>query len=666
MCGIVVALADRKRVVLKDVLAMNDALRHRGPDDEGYALLADGALRFLTGPDTPRTVPESMLTPMPAERATDRLLLESSLIMGHRRLAIVDLSALGHQPMHREGLTIVFNGEIYNHFELRAELEQLGERFVSHSDTEVLLAAYARWGHEAWSRLNGMWALAIHDERRRRLVVCRDRFGVKPLYVWRGADGLLLFASEAKALRAHPAVAGEPDLDVCAGYLRHGAQAWTGATEFKGITRFPAGHWAEVDLDQPPQLRPLPYWAWPRADDDALRQPFDPVMADRLAAQYRDLLDDAVRLRMRMDVRFGTALSGGLDSSQIASRVNAELLRRGAGQSQEVFSSVYGGSGMATALRVEARRADESAFVAAMSTHLGVRSSTIEPRWQDIPAEHGRMIWALDTPPDNTLMSSWHTYALVARQGVVVTLDGQGADEQLGGYLRYVRNRLIHADAREAWNESRALARNATGAAHVLRQSFVAHPLRHLLGRRLFGTLSSRLRSAAHLELELPHVLANDFSTSLRTLLHYADQSAMAWSVESRMPFMDWRLVEFLAQVPTSYKIHDGWTKWLARHAMRDELPASVVWRRDKMGWAIPESAWVGRGAPLEGWLAEAVGRSAFVRDIARTVGVDFGRAALHVRIRMLNLAVWHRLHHDTAPADRPSLGRGVGIGAAE
>lgn len=665
MCGIVVAVGSTSPVVVSDVVRMARLLVHRGPDDEGYAFLQGGSLRFLAGPDTPPGVFELATSYRPVGMVDEGLRNTSRVVMAHRRLSIVDLSSLGHQPMHRDGLTIVFNGEIYNHLELRAELERIGERFVSHSDTEVLLAAYARWGHEAWSRLNGMWALAIHDERRRRLVVCRDRFGVKPLYVWRGADGLLLFASEAKALRAHPAVAGEPDLDVCAGYLRHGAQAWTGATEFKGITRFPAGHWAEVDLDQPPQLRPLPYWAWPRADDDALRQPFDPVMADRLAAQYRDLLDDAVRLRMRMDVRFGTALSGGLDSSQIASRVNAELLRRGAGQSQEVFSSVYGGSGLATALRVEARRADESAFVAAMSTHLGVRSSTIEPRWQDIPAEHGRMIWALDTPPDNTLMSSWHTYALVARQGVVVTLDGQGADEQLGGYLRYVRNRLIHADAREAWNESRALARNATGAAHVLRQSFVAHPLRHLIGRRLFGTLSSRLRSAAHLELELPHMLANDFSTSLRTLLHYADQSAMAWSVESRMPFMDWRLVEFLAQVPTAYKIHDGWTKWLARHAMRDELPAAVVWRRDKMGWAIPESAWLGHGAPLEGWLAETVGASAFVRHVARQARLDFGRAALPGRIRMLNLAVWHRLHHETAPVDLPALGRGVGIGTA-
>jgi asparagine synthase (glutamine-hydrolysing) len=654
MCGIVVALSPRVPTALGTVVAMADALRHRGPDDEGYALLDGDRLRRLAGNDTLPAVRDQATDSQPEGLASDEAGRTSRLLLAHRRLAIVDLSPLGHQPMRRGRLHTVFNGEIYNHVELRAELEALGHAFISHSDTEVLLAAVAQWGPQALARCNGMWAFAIHDAGRRKLLVARDRFGVKPLYLWRGNGGELLLASEIKALLVHPRVRASADLAACARFVQRGPAAWRAETEFTGITRFPPGHWAELDVDAPGPLQPVPFWSAPAgADSD---EPFDTGRAEDLTLRYRELLADAVRLRMRVDVRFGTALSGGLDSSSIALLVNDELHRRGNPERQEVFSSVYPTPGL--------EGADESAFIARVAQRLDVRSSTIEPRADDIAAAHERMVWALDTPPANTLMSSWHTFALVAQRGVVVTLDGQGADEQLAGYSRYVRNLLAHAPFGAALTEARALIAGLEGFGSAVTSGLAAQVVRRLAGRRTLARLATRLEMGADPSPTLDEALRSDFQTHLQNLLLYADKTAMAWSVESRMPFMDVRLVEFLSSVPPAYKIHGGWTKWLARQAFSDRLPAEVAWRRDKMGWAIPEAAWFDRG-PLQGWLGRQLQGSDFAGQVAQAAGVSMERAPLAHRLRLLNLATWHRLFFEEAGRRGRVLGRSMPLGKA-
>ena len=661
MCGIVLAFTPREPTEVATVAAMARALRHRGPDDEGYLLFGNGREgggdhrepRLLAGDDTPRAVAEAATPWQPRGRVADAPRRAAPLVMGHRRLAIVDLSPWGHQPMSRGGRWhVVYNGEIYNHVELRAELESLGHAFLTHSDTEVLLAALAEWGpNQALARCNGMWAFAALDAERRTLLVARDRFGVKPLYLWQGGDGSLLLASEIKALLVHPKVRAAASTERCVDFLRSGPRAWDAATEFEGITRFPAGHWAEVSLDLPSPLRPQPFWRRPAAADPA--EPFDARRADHFAGRYVELLEDAVRLRLRADVRVGTALSGGLDSSSIAQLVNRSLRRDGKDSRQEVFSSVYRGEGV--------RAADESGFIARVAGQLEVRSNTIEPQAADVPAAHERMIWALDSPPANTLMSSWHTFALVARRGVVVTLDGQGADEQLAGYSRYVRNWLVHAPLGAALAESRALLGAMQGFGAAVGIGLGGALLRRLAGRGAVHALASRLRMGADPSPTLAEALAGDFETHLQNLLLYADKTAMAWSVESRMPFMDYRLVQFLAEVPPAYKIHGGWTKWLGRHAMAGQLPDEVVWRRDKMGWAIPEPAWF--GGPLMPWLAGRLAASTFAADIARLAGVDAATAPLGQRLRLLNLATWHRLFFEEPGRPGRVLGRGMPLG---
>lgn len=660
MCGLVAILSPRRTLRLGTLADMNAVLRHRGPDDEGYFVDDGAATTMLWGPDTPAQVVESLRTSCVGSVGGDAGSREIRFGMGHRRLAIVDLSPHGHQPMQRSGLTIVFNGEIYDHIEQRRELARLGHHFTSGSDTEVLLAAYATWGTDAFRRLNGMWSCVIHDAVQRKVVLARDRYGVKPLYCWQGTDGELAVASEVKALFAHPRIAARADLAACRRWLIAGPESWREQTVFEGIRSFPAGHWAEVALDRPQVLAPTCYWPDRGFDDDRLLEPFSDAGADRYAQEYRALLDDAVRVRMRMDVRFGTALSGGLDSSQIAMLVNRELQRRGDQERQEVFSSVYPGTAgdvRANGPTAVPMAADESAFIASVATRLDVRSNRIEPRWQDVPVEHEHMIWALDLPPANTLMSSWHTYALVASRGVVVTLDGQGADEQLAGYVYYIRNLLTHAGTRRAVREAAALARTLDGVRPMILQGLAGNVLRRSLGTRALERLTQRLKRGTELVAPLGEALRRDFNTHLRTLLFYADKSSMAWSIESRMPFMDWRLVEFLQRLPHAYRIHAGWTKWLARHAMRGSLPDDVLWRRDKLGWAIPEQEWFGADGPLRAWLETRLRGHRFLRELHGT-DIDTDRLGLPQKLRSLNLAVWHDLFFDEPGRPGRRLGR--------
>lgn len=648
MCGIVICLVPGRHPA-GAALHMNHALRHRGPDGEGYLLVDGNRMLNLAGPDTPFAVLEDAASPHDGD-LRDFAQMPAQLVLGQRRLSIVDLSAGGHQPMRREGtrgesLWAVFNGEVYNHVELRVELEALGHRFRSHSDTEVLLAAYAQWGEAALGRFNGMWACAIYDAGRRELFIARDRFGVKPLYLWEGPDGALLMASEIKALLQHPLVRSAPDEEACVRFLQTGPQAGGAETLFRGIRRFPAGHWARRSLEGTGALRPQPYWQWPAEPDPS--RPFEATEADRLSQRYLELLDDAVGLRLRADVAVGTALSGGLDSSSVAALVNRRLRKAGADDLQQVFSSIYRDPAYAAA--------DESAYIAVAAAQLGVRSHTIEARWQDLPKEHERMIWALDEPPANTLMSSWHTYRLVAAEGVTVTLDGQGADEQLAGYARYVQNHLVHAGWGEAVREAQMFNRTMPGFGRQLIGGLGLKAIRSVAGVHPTQSLVRSLRMGSQPLRRVDEALRADFGTGLANLIFYADKTSMAWSVESRMPFMDYRLVEFLATVPPAYKLHEGWTKWLARNATAATLPDSIVWRRDKLGWPIPEEQWF--GGPLAGWLQRQLSEGQFAAGIAARARPRPGLAA---RLRQLNLAVWHRLYFEEAGRPGRVLGRSI------
>ena len=546
---------------------------------------------------------------------------------GHRRLSIVDLSEAGHQPMHYlDRYIITFNGEIYNHIELRNELIEQGYSFNSHTDTEVIMAAYDHWGVMCLSRFNGMWAFALYDIQTKQFFISRDRFGKKPLYYYKDKNNFV-FASEIKAILLHPDVTTEPNIDFLNNFLKYGCKEYLVETAFRDIYRFEASSYflgtEEALIDN---FTAQKFW---EIHPNLSHEKFDDKKAIDYAQHYYQLLEDAVRIRLRADVKVGSALSGGLDSSSIVYLVNKLLKEQGKEDLQETFSSVYKSIGT--------KHCDESNYINLMAAQLGVHSNQIEPIESDIPTEHERMIYALENPPENSLMSSWYTFKLVASTDVKVTLDGQGADEQLSGYLPYLMNYISSLNAIDMFQETYRCLSIPQAQKYVL-IGFGMGIFRIVFGQKFLLFILTKVLKK-NFEPNLNQKLANDTRQSLVTLIHYADHTSMAYSIESRMPFMDYRLVEFLASVPACYKMHHGWTKYLARLAFDGKLPDEVNWRRDKMGWPIPEQKWF--EGNLKSWFNGALTKSSLFSRLTITRENNAERIFAQ-KVRCMNASRWY------------------------
>ncbi len=594
MCGIFgVWHLDGSPVPPETIRRATTTLRHRGPDDEGYLFVdtAAGSCDEYGGRDT---VPALRLPDI--AQAGDR---PHDLALGFRRLAIIDLSPSGHQPMGDADrrLWIVFNGEIYNYLELRAQLESLGHRFETATDTEVVLHAYAEWGPDCLERFNGMWAFAVWDGRRRCLFCARDRFGIKPFYYFHDGSRFI-FGSEIKALLCDPHVPREPNPARVYDYLALRYLNRTAETLFKDIQQLPAASYMLVDGDG---VRISRYWdlhpAAPRRSDQ------------EWVAEFRATLQDAVRLRLRSDVPVGSCLSGGIDSSSIVCLVNQLLLSDGGlgvdtqiGDRQKTFSSVYDYPGI-----------EEERFIEAVVAQTNVESHRVTPQAADLFAIAPRLIWHQGEPfGSTTIYSQWHVMELTRAAGVTVLLDGQGADEMLAGYSPYYSSFL--AD----------LIR--TGRFAALWREWRSFP--HHLGLRPRATLVAALRKVAlhwsgrprlrsapiapewlnpaltdhyapqpegerHFPSILDEHLYNSLTrSSLPSLLHYEDHNSMAFSVEARVPFLDYRLVELSYRLPAHLRINRGTTKVVLRKAMRGIIPDLVRLRQDKLGFPTPGSWW--------------------------------------------------------------------------
>lgn len=574
---------------------MTDAIIHRGPDGEGQYYDTDYAL-------------------------------------GHRRLAIVDLSEAGAQPMHYlDRYVITYNGEVYNHPELREELVKLGYSFNSETDTEVILASYDRWGVDCLNKFNGMWAFVLYDRQEKKYFIARDRFGIKPLYYTQTTHHFV-FCSEVKGIYASGLVEKAPNKSYLKNYLENGPNEYDAETAFENVYRFPFAHYffgsKEELLNQPNFIR---YW---ELTTNTSKERYCTDKAKEYAKQYYDLLADAVKLRLRADVKVGSALSGGLDSSSIVYLVNQQLKAQGKEDLQETFSSVYKSKGTLDC--------DESIFIDLIAKELNVNSNQIEPREEDIPAEHQKMIWAMENPPESTCMSGWHTFMKVKETGVIVTLDGQGADEQLAGYLRYITSYFISISLFDLYKEFFYFLK-IPGSKKTLLLSFLLANFKFIFGNRSYQALYKKLKGRqppAELNLELK----SSIEKGLITLIHYSDHVSMGHSIESRMPFMDYRLVEFLAQVPACYKMHNGWTKYLARLAFNKKLPDEITWRKDKMGWPIPEEYWL--KGKLRTWASDTMTASKVLKGLCPKLDAENEfNISVKKGVRKLNVAMINKLN---------------------
>jgi asparagine synthase (glutamine-hydrolysing) len=582
--------------------------------------------------------------------ASDRLWL------GHRRLAIIDVSDRGRQPMSYAGgrYWLTFNGEIYNFIELRETLRQLGHHFVSESDSEVVLAAYAEWGADCQLRFNGMWAFAIWDARDKRLFLSRDRFGVKPLH-YADVDGCFSFASELKSFRHLPGCRGGLDEQVLAATLRNVVgQECTPHTLLAGVKRLPGGHCMTLEQEGTGVIQTSITQWWNTLE----HLPVPPADLAGQAERFREIFLDACRLRLRSDVSIATSLSGGLDSSAVACAIS-ELGRRGAVDHvpedwQRAFVACFPGTGL-----------DERSYAEQIVAHTGMRAhySTVDVNVAVHEIE--KVIFDLEDIWYVPLVGAWSIYREMRRAGMRVSLDGHGADEFLGGYHFFVQTAIEEQFGR-AFRLGRYLDLNRVraglaggtrvgGSGELLTHEGIASDLRSLARRGITGGLerlgildpirSVRTRSQSWLlgtsptEPILPSlkeakkILDGDtlqhgpnspkgasaqqkmlfeffHASVLPTFLRCIDRASMAHGIEVRMPFMDWRLVTFGFALPDESKIGGGYTKRVLRLAMQELMPDSVRLRTKKVHFSSPISDWARQG--LGSWLLDIAASQAF------------------------------------------------------
>lgn len=535
MCGIAGQIArDGGEADPVLVRAMAEQLAHRGPDGEG---------EFFSG----------------------------VVGLAHRRLAIAGPSVEGRQPMANEdgSLLIVFDGEIYNSPDLRNDLMAAGHTFATATDTEVVLHAYEEWGHSCLARFNGMWAFALRDDRRRELFCARDRLGVKPFYYTVTGDSFL-FASEIKALLMHPDVGRKPNDRMLLTFLAWGVADHTSETMYDGIFQIPPAHF--IVVSEAGAGKPQRYW------DIAVNGARQGTVDDGTAArEVRNLLTDAVRLRLRSDVPVGTCLSGGIDSSTIVALVNTIL---STADRQKTFSVTF-----------DDPRFDESRHIDTMVAATGVANRRTTPDTEGLWEDIERLLSVQDEPFASLSIYAQYCVMRLASREVKVILDGQGADEHLAGYIAYqmpyIRGLLRRGEILPALREVAGSARHhGSFFSWAARQAHVRSERRSLL----LGDAPEVLRYAGSLDEVL---LREITATNLPLLLHWGDRNAAAFSIEARVPFLDYRLVEYLAALPLDQKIRRGITKYVLRQAIRGLVPDAIRCRMDKMGFVTPEEAWM-------------------------------------------------------------------------
>lgn len=569
------------------LLRMNALVNHRGPDGSAYVSFS------------------------PAGRHWIRDDFGGSIGLGHTRLSIIDLSRSGQQPMAgpENCHWLIFNGEIYNHIELRQELQKLGHVFLSSSDSEVLLHAFIQWGKLCLEKLNGIFAFVIFDKREGKVFVARDRFGVKPLYYWHGPDGIFAIASEIKQFTVLPGWTAAMNGSRAYDFLNWNLTDHTAETMFSGVMQLRGGQMFDSTVEhlRNGEARPQSWYTLkPNADLSGL--------GDRDATQkFLELFMDSTRLQLRADVPVGSCLSGGLDSSSIVCISRKILELSGSPIRQHTFSA-----------RSAISAYDEGAYIRQVVDRTGVHSHEVIPDLESLFRLLPNITWHQDEPFGSTsIYAQWHVFSLARKHGIKVMLDGQGADEILAGYHGFFGPRLasLLREGRWAalWHEMRMLRQHhgyslsfgVSRIADVLMPPGIRQLLRKASGKpaggnnawldlhRLgcagidpFDVLGARQRSVNALSL------SQIVSTNLPMLLHSEDRNSMAHGVEARVPFLDHRLVEFSLGLAEDKKISEGVTKRILRNAMVDVLPEPVRTRMDKLGFVTPEEVWVRETAP--------------------------------------------------------------------
>jgi len=587
MCGIAgIFNFNQKPIDQERLVAMTKVIEHRGPDDEGYLLVNTSSKNILHchNTDTIKEI-QSKTALLPND-------FSANLGFGFRRLSIIDITAKGHQPMcNADGsIWIIFNGEIYNYIELREELKSLGHIFSSNSDTEVIIKSYEQWGESCLNRFNGMWAFAIWDNRTETLFCSRDRFGVKPFnYFFDGST--FIFGSEVKQILEWPINKEINSEVIFKSFAINSFMHNSNNTYFHEIKILPHSHYIVIKNNSFELKR---YY-----DLDPTTFETSNLNFNEACEKYRELFIDSVKLRMRSDVEVGSTLSGGLDSSAIVSVAAGFTPKQ-----FKTFTSYY----------THNAKFDERKWAQIVNDRTNSSSHFVSANADNVMNDLMQITWHHDYPiPGSSPVAQYYVMQLARKNNVVVLLDGQGSDEILGGYMHTFYRYYADLFAQFQWGKLSSefphfLTQVEKGSitSKILKTKlsslFSEKTLYKNEARFAFNPLSvhysNRINFDEILNLKTSRVsnfLYNQLmSTSIQTLLHFEDRNSMAHSIESRVPFLDYRFVEFAFSQPSTFKLHKNYGKYIHREALKTIVPREIMERKDKLGFLSPgEHYWM-------------------------------------------------------------------------
>ncbi len=602
MCGIsgILSLQNRK-INTKDLNMMNDMIIHRGPDSEGN-------------------------------------FIEDNIGLGSRRLAIIDLNKSADLPFfYKDQYVLVYNGEIYNYLELKEELISIGYSFITNSDSEVLLTSFVEWGEDCLDKFNGMWAFAIWDRKNKKLFCSRDRFGIKPFY-WSSYNGSIYFGSEIKQIRKLN-LGKRCNYNELSLFLYSGCTDSSSNTFFEGIQSLPPGHNLTVGRDG---VLNINSWYSIRNKIRIFNNPSDPD-------EFRYLLKNSIKLRMRSDVDICSSLSGGLDSSSIIALISEILSDT---KSSKTLTAIHA--------KCSERLFDESSYAEMAAKSANCNFQLLEPTYDDFIKVMNQLIYFQDEPfASKSIFMQYFVMQKAKNIGFKVMLDGQGSDEILLGYARFFLVTLLsYFSGKELIGSIKHLILSIRNNTQINSKSLI---------RYIFGNLNGNLRSRyskyrmsfLNLSTESTRNLYKNISrakydpiesqifeiekNSLPQILRTEDRNSMAHSIEARVPFLDFNLVEYCLNLELAEKVKDGWTKYPIRKSkiIIDDL----AWRKSKLGYDAPEDSW---DMKYSSYMLDKVANSLFIKQITniKKLANNWYKLSSKERWRIFNTCVWQEINN--------------------
>lgn len=593
MCGICGWINIKNNLDPDTLIAMNNIVKYRGPDDEGYALFSLIETKHFRGQDS-----KNIELPL-----LDKNVIPHNTIgaFGHRRLSILDLSKAGHQPMSSKDdlYCLTYNGELYNYIELKEELIHLGYTFTSSCDTEVLLKSYEEWGEDCVLHFNGMWAFALWDSIEKKLFCSRDRLGAKPFYYYL-SENQFIFASEIKQLCQNPQIERIINDEILVSQVMWGITDYSEETLIKDVKALMGGTNLTINIDfednslRFTNIQITRYW-----DIDTTQEKYETAIEDAFTAHK-----NAVEIRTRSDVPLGILLSGGLDSSSLVAEVSEYYKKIGISpENIKTFTSCYN----------DFDEGNEKNFAHIVNEYCGTKECFIYPNEFDTWGWYKKMIWHCEGKVALTALGAFLTLNEISKIGMKVLLNGQGSDETMFGYERYYSwylKDILHRDGiKGAIKSLKEAAKNSKLSASQLLKYYIYFNSFEIRKHRCLNRMRPYISHYTEMHFRnnksvkkylcfktLSQLQYNELrGTQLTHILRCDDRMYMAFSMESRVPFIDYRYIEAAVKIPEEEKIVNGYTKYPLRKFISNRLPNEIVWRKNKMGWPSPRNRWIQR-----------------------------------------------------------------------